>query len=482
MSLLAPLYLIAAAAVAIPILVHLIRRRPKAEMTFSSLMFLRESPPKLTKRSRLDDWPLLLMRALALMLMAMAFARPFFRSEDMRSSKTFGRRLVLMIDTSASMRRSGIDLATQNRVGEFVDSLRPDDAVAVLTFDRETQVALDFVDSARLDEVSLKQTLRDIAKRAKPTWRSSDLGQALAFASEWVGRRPDIPTDAANESVDRPSVSVSSENTSDSLSLLPTNLVVITDLQVGSSTTVLQSLVWPDELNVDFQLVSTDSPTNAAARLLQAKQQDLSTSQEPVWKVRVSNAGDSDRDDFRLAWGNGDGSIREDSVTNVIVPPGQSLVIKVPPPEPGDNELILKGDDQEFDNVFSFVPLVKRQLRFAYIGESGDDPRDDPAYFLKQIPLGNSQRDVDLIQVQTMDSNAVSETLKQAASDVVGTPLVCLASPIGSAHRSSLRDYIRRGGRILIPIGSAESYDAWEETLATIDASIALEIDDASVK
>ena len=66
MSLLAPLYFLGALAVGLPIVFHLIRRRPKGEVEFSSLMFLKPTPPRLTRRSRLENLPLLLIRALAL--------------------------------------------------------------------------------------------------------------------------------------------------------------------------------------------------------------------------------------------------------------------------------------------------------------------------------------------------------------------------------------------------------------------------------
>ena len=75
MGLLAPLYALAALAVAGPIIFHLIRRQPQGQQQFSSLMFLQPSPPTLTRRSRVDQWLLLLLRALAIALIAFAFAR-----------------------------------------------------------------------------------------------------------------------------------------------------------------------------------------------------------------------------------------------------------------------------------------------------------------------------------------------------------------------------------------------------------------------
>ena len=55
MSFLAPLFALGIGAVTLPILLHLIRRTPRGRHEFSSLMFLSPSPPRLTRRSRLDN-------------------------------------------------------------------------------------------------------------------------------------------------------------------------------------------------------------------------------------------------------------------------------------------------------------------------------------------------------------------------------------------------------------------------------------------
>ena len=44
MSFLAPLFLLGAAALALPVLFHLIRRTSREKITFSSLMFLQQTP------------------------------------------------------------------------------------------------------------------------------------------------------------------------------------------------------------------------------------------------------------------------------------------------------------------------------------------------------------------------------------------------------------------------------------------------------
>ena len=76
MQFLAPLFLAAAAAIAIPIILHLIQREKREAEAFPSLMFLRRIPHKSTRKRRLRDLPLLLLRVLARILLAGAVARP----------------------------------------------------------------------------------------------------------------------------------------------------------------------------------------------------------------------------------------------------------------------------------------------------------------------------------------------------------------------------------------------------------------------
>ncbi len=80
MTPLAPFYLLGALAIAGPILFHLWRRTPRGRREFSTLMFLTPSPPRVTSRSRVEHWLLLLLRGAVLCLLALAFARPLWRT------------------------------------------------------------------------------------------------------------------------------------------------------------------------------------------------------------------------------------------------------------------------------------------------------------------------------------------------------------------------------------------------------------------
>ena len=78
MSFLAPLFFAGLAALAIPVLIHLIQRERKNVVQFPSLMFVRRIPYSSIRRRRIHNWALLAMRLAALALIVAAFARPFF--------------------------------------------------------------------------------------------------------------------------------------------------------------------------------------------------------------------------------------------------------------------------------------------------------------------------------------------------------------------------------------------------------------------
>src|SRR5688500_1039595 len=145
MGLLAPLYIAGLLAIGLPILFHLIRRTPHGRQSFSSLMFLSPSPPRLTRRSRLTNILLLILRATAFALLAFAFARPFFnRSADVDTFKSSGRRVAILVDASASMRRDDLWAQAGRHVDEVLKEASPADEVALYLFDRQVRPAFTF--------------------------------------------------------------------------------------------------------------------------------------------------------------------------------------------------------------------------------------------------------------------------------------------------------------------------------------------------
>src|SRR6185312_10739794 len=101
---------------------------------FSSLMFLRPTAPKVTKRNKLEHLWLLLLRCLALLLLATGFARPYLMKDvTLPTASSDVRQIVLLVDTSASMRREGLWNTARSVTESYFDKAGPADQVAVMT-------------------------------------------------------------------------------------------------------------------------------------------------------------------------------------------------------------------------------------------------------------------------------------------------------------------------------------------------------------
>src|SRR3954463_638336 len=103
MNFLFPAFLVGLAALAVPVVLHLRHREKDKPQIFPSLMFLEQLPIRTAERRRITDWPLLLLRALALALLVMAFTRPVFSRQAATERSKRVRAVVLLVDRSMSM-------------------------------------------------------------------------------------------------------------------------------------------------------------------------------------------------------------------------------------------------------------------------------------------------------------------------------------------------------------------------------------------
>jgi len=153
MSFLAPLFLLASAAIAVPIFVHLIQRERKRVVRFPSLMFVQKIPYQSVRRRRIRHWALLLMRCAALLLIVMAFARPFLKQEIAAAAAVGGtKEIVIMLDHSASMGWGDHFTRAQAAAHQAVRSLGGNDKATLVLFSRNAEESMRATsDRARLD-------------------------------------------------------------------------------------------------------------------------------------------------------------------------------------------------------------------------------------------------------------------------------------------------------------------------------------------
>ena len=106
MTFAAPLFLLAALAGLIPVLVHLIHRQKAREFRFSTLRFLRVSVQRTRRRKYVEDLSLLALRVAVLLLIALGLARPAISSLGGLWGRGQTRAIAIVVDNSAS-RKSG---------------------------------------------------------------------------------------------------------------------------------------------------------------------------------------------------------------------------------------------------------------------------------------------------------------------------------------------------------------------------------------
>src|SRR5690242_378596 len=87
------------AAASVPILIHLLNRRKFREMPWAAMQFLMAAIRKNQRRIRIEQWLLLAIRTLLIVLLVSAMAKPFLESFG---NVIAGRRThrVLVLDAS----------------------------------------------------------------------------------------------------------------------------------------------------------------------------------------------------------------------------------------------------------------------------------------------------------------------------------------------------------------------------------------------
>jgi hypothetical protein len=142
MAFLNPIFLLGALAAAVPVLVHLVRRTRAVRMQFPSLMFLRRIEQKSIRQRRLRNLLLLALRCAALLLLAIAFARPYFTGASKASASGTQSSSVILMDASYSMRYGGVFERARQAARNIVNEAPSSEQFAVVQFGRSYDVVM----------------------------------------------------------------------------------------------------------------------------------------------------------------------------------------------------------------------------------------------------------------------------------------------------------------------------------------------------
>jgi len=135
MSFLNPFLLFGSLALAIPVLIHLVRREKSEIVPFSSLMFLLKVPKRSIRQQKIKNLLLMALRLLILALLVGAFARPYLtQPAKPAGNATANRGVVLMLDNSYSMRYGNNFDRLKTEAQKRIDSMRASDRMSIIAF------------------------------------------------------------------------------------------------------------------------------------------------------------------------------------------------------------------------------------------------------------------------------------------------------------------------------------------------------------
>lgn len=172
MSWLFPGFLSGLALVSLPILLHLLRRKPKQTVPFPSLRFLNATIKRSDRAHRIRRWMVLALRCVALALFAAGFARPFFGSKAPGSTQA----VVVVIDNSFSLQVQGRWRPLREWAREQIGRLGAGDKLGLLVVGPRPK----WLAAPTADVDAVLATLDHL----DPGWESGRLEPALRLAGE----------------------------------------------------------------------------------------------------------------------------------------------------------------------------------------------------------------------------------------------------------------------------------------------------------
>ncbi len=258
MSLLHPEFLLALAALAVPIIIHLFNFRRFKKVVFPNVRFLKEVDLKTRSKNRLKHLLVLFSRLLAVAALVFAFARPFIPADE-NDKVVETHHVGVYLDNSFSMNLENQDgnlLAQGIKMAERVaDSYGPNDRFLLLTNDLKAE------HQRLLSADEFKEAVGAVTQSPA----SRNYSEIYERASDALGR-------AEGEARTLFYISDLQERSFDPVNANPDTLMNTRVIQLSHAG---QGNVYMDSLWFESPVRSTHSPERIGVRVVNASGKDL---------------------------------------------------------------------------------------------------------------------------------------------------------------------------------------------------------------
>jgi len=420
MGLLTPAFLAGLAALAVPLLIHLIRRERHDAVEFPSLMFLSRIPQPTVKRRRIRNWWLFALRCLALILLVGAFARPFVASAPVAiGGVNESREVVILLDRSYSMGQGDRWTRATAAAREAIDALDANDRASLVLFDASARA----VTQPTTEVVRLRAGLDDAKPGAGVTRYTPalKLAQNILSSSELAQREVVLISDFQRAGWDGAA-----------------------GVQLPTGTELRPVMIGGDVAN----LVITD---------VQLTRSRVSGLERVMASVQLANHGDAAA--ILPVVLNADR--REIDRESVVVPAHGTARLELGPVTLGDQPMrasVAAGDDAlPIDNAFHFVLAPDPGLRVLIVEPSG---RDASLYLRQALELA----DEPAFQV------SVKRDGMPTAAELQRTDVLVLNDvlpPAGDVGRRVV-EWANAGGGVVMALGDRTATTTWSDNARTL--------------
>ncbi|MEQ9068423.1 MAG: VWA domain-containing protein, partial [Gimesia chilikensis] len=185
-----PWLLMGLLAAGVPVLIHLLHKRKFIETEWAAMKFLLAATKKYSRRVRFEQLLILLVRCLILLLLAVAFSRPYWSVKGAFFETAAPVHRILVIDTSFSMR-------WQNDGREKFASAK--ELAETLVSDSNTGDAFQLIQISSVSPQTLisrpsrqQAYVLDEISRLQPTEEYGDVTQALQSALEFLNQAQEL--------------------------------------------------------------------------------------------------------------------------------------------------------------------------------------------------------------------------------------------------------------------------------------------------
>ncbi|MCC5849095.1 MAG: BatA domain-containing protein [Verrucomicrobia bacterium] len=188
MMFLAPWLLLGTVLGGLPIVIHLLNRPRYQVEPWGAMRFLEEALNRRSKRIRIQHILLMILRALVLVLFALALSRPVWRAENIGAAGQ-PTTLALVFDGSYTLRQGehraqAFERARQTAL-ELVDEMREQDNALVIWAGNRPRALTP-------RPVFNKAELRRLIETLEPGWEKADLPRAVEHA-QWMLEASTLP-------------------------------------------------------------------------------------------------------------------------------------------------------------------------------------------------------------------------------------------------------------------------------------------------